>query len=156
MYYQDEKDEQPDQQTIRPYVSDNTSFMRWSTELEKIHDLIDQNFLENHRERIIDINKFLPLANITSAESNSLFRLRRMNMTMARDAELRDLAEETALDNVADYNTTRGQNGFYQKALITQRREWKDQSENDKKKPLFGRIFGQTDKQDNMNETLTN
>lgn len=153
MYYP-EKDEDTDEPTVRPYVSDNTSFMRWSTEVEKIHDLIDSKFLDDHRERVIDINKFLPLANITSQESNSLFRLRRMNMTMAKDAGLRDLAEETALDNLADYNTTRGQDGFYQKALITQRREWKDNSKDEHKKGMWGKLFGQADKYKNMKENV--
>ena len=153
MYYE-EPDDSPMDPAVRPYVSDNTSFMRWSTEVEKIHDLIDNGFLDRHRERIIDINKFLPLANITNPDSNSLFRLRRMNITLARDSELRDLAEETALDNLADYNTTRGQDGFYQKALITQRREWKDNSKEEKKKGMFGRLFGQADREQNLHENL--
>ena len=128
--------------------------MRWSTEVEKVHDLIDNGFLERHRARVIDINKFLPLANITNPESINLFRLRRMNMSMEWDAGLIELAEETALDNLADYNTTRGQEGFYQKALITQRREWKDNSQDNKKKGMIGRLFGQADREQNQMDTM--
>jgi len=153
MYYEEPDDEQIDR-AVRPYISDNTSFMRWSTEIEKVHDLIDKDFIDRHRARIIDINKFLPLSNITSPESNSLFRLRRMNMSMEHDAGLIDLSEETALDNLADYNTTRGQNGFYQQALITQRREWKDNSKEEKRKGLWGKMFGNADRENAQMENM--
>ena len=51
-----------------------------------------------------------------------------MNMSMAKDAGLMDLADETMLDNLADCQTSRGLGGFYQNALITQKREWMDKS----------------------------
>ena len=63
-------------------------------------------------------------------------------MRMAWDNGLVDVAIETALSNVADYNTTRGQEGFYQKALITQRREWEDKTQQEKKQGLFSRLIG--------------
>lgn len=143
----DETEETDEDQRPR-YVSDNTSFMRWSTEVEPKAGVINEDFLKRNKERIMDIDKFLPLANIKSAKSIKLFHLRRMNMTMAKDAGLHDLAEETALDNIADYNTTRGTDGFYQKALITQRREWSD-SEEEKKQTgvLKNLIRGKRDEQ---------
>jgi len=123
------------------YVSDNTAFMRWSTELEKIHKVIDEDFLTRNRHRIIDINKFLPLSNITNPRMIKLSRLRRMNMQLAQDAGLSDLAEETTLDNVADYQMSRGNQGFYQKALITQRREWKDSSNQEKRTGMLKNLL---------------
>lgn len=123
-----------------PYISDNTAFMHWSTELEQVHDVIDSNFLKRNRHRVGDINKFLPLANITTREQLQLFRLRRMNMTMACDAGLSNLADETMLDNLADYNTSRGLNGFYQNALITTKREILDKSKQDEKKGFLRQL----------------
>jgi len=132
---QDEGDPKP------RYVSDNTAFMRWSTELEKTPQVIDNKFLERNRHRIIDINKFLPLSNITNPRMIKLSRLRRMNMQLSQDAGLNDLAEETTLDNVADYQMSRGNQGFYQKALITQRREWKDSSSQEQKTGMLKNLI---------------
>ena len=122
------------------YISDNTAFMHWSTELEQVHDVIDNSFLRRNRHRVGDINKFLPLSNITSAKQLQIFRLRRMNMTMAKDAGLNNLADETMLDNLADYNTSRGIGGFYQNALITTKRELLDKSRDNEKKGFLKRL----------------
>ena len=153
-------DENPEQDPVywegRPrYISDQTAFMRWSTELEKQPGTIDEDFIKNNIHRIIDINKFLPLSFIDNPKSIKLFRLRRMNITMAKDAHLIDLADETTLDNLADYQTTRGIRGNYQKALITQRREWQDKTDIEKKKSLIGGLIrgrAEQQKQDNMEE----
>ena len=136
----DEPDEEGEEQQPR-YVSDNTSFMRWSTEIEQKPGVIDEGFLKRNKERIMDIDKFLPLSNITNAKSIKLFHLRRQCITMAKDAGLNDLAEETSLDNIADYNTTRGTEGFYQKALITQRREWHDSEEEKKRTGILKNLI---------------
>ena len=137
------------------YVSDQTAFMRWSTELEKIEHIIDNDFLEHNRHRVMDINKILPLSFIDNPKSIKLFRLRRMNIGLAKDAGLIDLADETTLDNLADYQTTRGIRGNYQNALITQRREWKDRTDPEAKKGMLGRLIrGRNDdiRQQNMEE----
>lgn len=123
-----------------PYISDNTAFMHWSTELEQVHEVIDNDFLRRNRHRVGDINKFLPLANIKTQEQLRIFRLRRMNMTMACDAGLYNLADETMLDNLADYNTSRGIDGFYQNALITTKREILDKSKQQEKKGFLKQL----------------
>lgn len=135
------------------YVSDQTAFIRWSTELEQVHNIIDNDFLKRNSHRVIDINKILPLSFIDNPKSIKLFRLRRMNMGLARDAGLIDLADETVLDNLADYQTTRGIRGNYQKALITQRREWQDKTDPENKKSgIIGRMIkGRGDEQREMN-----
>jgi len=122
------------------YISDNTAFMHWSTELEQVHDVIDNSFLRRNRHRVGDINKFLPLSNITTSKQLQIFRLRRMNMTMAKDASLDNLADETMLDNLADYNTSRGIGGFYQNALITTKRELLDKSHEKEKKGFLKQL----------------
>jgi len=137
------------------YVSDQTAFMRWSTEIEKTDKVIDTKFLSENRHRVMDINKILPLSFIDNPKSIKLFRLRRMNMGLAKDAGLWDLADETTLDNLADYQTTRGIRGNYQNALITQRREWKDRTDPETKKGIFGKLIkGRNEelKQQNMEE----
>lgn len=123
------------------FISDQTAFMRWSTELEKVNDIIDKDFLIRNKHRVMDINKILPLSFIENPRSLQLFRLRRINIGLSTDAGLMDLADETTLDNLADYQTTRGIRGNYQKALITQRREFKDNRLEEKKASLLSRIL---------------
>jgi len=137
--YTEEEEQQLDRKPR--YISDNTAFMRWSTELEKTPEVINNEFLKRNKHRIIDINKFLPLSNITNPRLIKLSRLRRMNMQLSNDAGLTDLADETTLDNLADYQMSRGQQGFYQKALITQRREWKESSDREKKTGLLKNLL---------------
>ena len=136
------------------FVSDQTAFIRWSTEIEKVDNIIDDKFLARNRYRVIDINKILPLGFIDNPKSIKLFRLRRMNMGHEKDAGLFDLAEETVMDNLADYQTTRGIRGNYQNALITQRREWRDRTENASKKGLFGRLIRSRNDEENLKSNL--
>ena len=72
-------------------------------------------------------------------------------MTHEKDAGLFENAAETVLDNLADYQTTRGINGNFQKALITQRREWQDRTTPETRKGLLGRMIrGRADEQRNL------
>ena len=162
MRYTDEtEDEEEGQDPVywegRPrYISDQTAFMRWSTELEKVHDIIDKEFLVRNRHRVMDINKILPLAFIENPRSLQLFRLRRINIGLSTDANLMDLADETTLDNLADYQTTRGIRGNYQKALITQRREFKDNNLENKRQGLLNKLLrGKQDEQPDSLEEVT-
>ncbi|MBD3321807.1 MAG: hypothetical protein GF350_11990 [Chitinivibrionales bacterium] len=132
---------------IRPYVSDQTAFMRWSTELEKIHDIIDKEFLYRNRHRVMDINKILPLSFISNPKAIKLFHLRRQLIELSKDAGLDDLADATVLDNLADYQTTRGTNGNYQNALITTKREWLDRTHSNKNRGLWGKLVKGNDRQ---------
>lgn len=115
--------------------------MRWSTELEKIHDIIDKDFLHRNRHRVIDINKILPLSFISNPKAIKLFHLRRQLIELSNDANLTGLADATVLDNLADYQTTRGTHGNYQNALITTKREWLDRTQNNSKKGVWGKLI---------------
>ena len=128
--------------------------MRWSTELEQIHDLVDSNFFKKNKQRIIDINKFLPLAFIENPKEKKLYRLRRMNMDLCTEAELNDLADTTVLDNLADYQTTRGSRGNYQNALITQRKEWKDNTSEEKKQSFLSKVVKGKRKTENVENLM--
>ena len=60
---------------------------------------------------------------------------------------MHELAAETILSNLADYQTTRGIRGNFQNALITQKREWYDKT-NPEKKGLFSKVIrAKTDEQ---------
>ena len=128
--------------------------MRWSTELEQIHDLVDSNFFKKNKQRIIDINKFLPLAFIENPKEKKLYRLRRMNMDLATEAGLDDLADTTVLDNLADYKTTRGSRGNYQNALITQRKEWKDNTSEEKTQSFLSKVVKGKRKTENVEHLM--
>lgn len=128
--------------------------MRWSTEIEQIHDLIDKEFLQKHKQRVIDINKFLPLSFIDNPREKKLYRLRRINMDLAIEADLEDLADVTVLDNLADYQTTRGTHGNYQKALITQRREWEEKGKEEKKLGFLSKIVKGKRKEEEITELV--
>jgi len=153
-YEEDQDEEYTDRKGEPRYISDNTAFMRWSTELEKIHKVIDSDFLEENRHRVGDLNKFLPLSNITNPHMIKLLRLRRMNMSMAKDAGLMDVADETMLDNLADCQTSRGMGGFYQNALITQKREWLDKSKSGEKQGLIKNIVRGKRDEDQYNTAI--
>lgn len=130
------------------YISDNTAFMHWSTELEQNKDIMDNKFMKRNRHRVGDINKILALSNITSPRTIKLAHLRRMNMSLANDAGLVEVADETMLDNIADYQTSRGIHGFYQKALITQRRELLDNQKKEEKKGILQNLFRGAEQQE--------
>ena len=139
MRYEEPEGEYPE--PVRPYVSDQTAFMRWSTELEKVHDVIDNEFLQRNRHRVIDINKILPLSFISNPKAIKLFHLRRQLIDLSNDAGLQGLADSTVLDNLADYQTTRGTNGNYQNALITTKREWLDRTHTENKRGVWGKLI---------------
>ena len=135
------------------YISDQTAFMRWSTEIEPTDHIIDEDFMERNKHRIMDINKILPLSFIDNPKSIKLFRLRRMNMGLAKDAGLDDLVDETILDNLADYQTTRGISGNYQNALITQKREWQDRTEKEKR-GMLSKFFRNKSEEESIKQSL--
>ena len=118
--------------------SDTTQFMRMQTEIEKKDNLIDDKFIIKHKSRIIACNKFAPLSNISNPKQIQIQRLRNIKIDLLEAAGLYDVAERTALDSVSDFQISRGMGGFYQKALITQRYEMKDDARKDKASRLGG------------------
>jgi hypothetical protein len=122
------------------YISDNTAFMRWSTEFEKTEGLTDNAFMQRFMYKIIALNKFSALSNLTNPRQIKLIRCRNNNANLAWDAELFDTALGSSLDTVNDYQMSRGVGGFFQNALITQKREWLDKSRNEEKKGILGQL----------------
>jgi len=151
-----DEDDEPVYWEGRPkYIGEQTGFMRWSTEIEPKKDVINKDFMKDNKYLIMDIDKILALSFIDNPKSLKLFRLRRQLTILSKDASLDELAGETILANLADYQTTRGIRGNYQNALITQKREWLDKTKNQEKKGLFGRLVkarNDEEKMQDMNE----
>jgi len=127
-----EEDEETDIPSYLAHIGEQTAFMKWNTEMEQKPYVVSKEFLQRHRNLIIDIDKFLPLSNINSAKAIKLFHLRRNNIMLADTAGLHDIGEKTALSNVADYNTTRGIGGFLQNAIITERKMLEERKSGEK------------------------
>lgn len=135
------------------YVSDQTAFMRWSTEPEK-GDLFDKEIFDSFKYKIMAVTKFPALANIKNEKTVRLIRLQVLDAELAWDAGLKKLAISTVLDIINTYQISRGINGFFQNALITQRKEWRDRSESEKKRGLLGDILKGNDKEQTQQEAM--
>jgi hypothetical protein len=107
-------------------ISNQTAYERMQTQVEQIEHLIDSNFFERHKPRIISINKSA-MGNIKNKRYFQLDRIRRMKMDLLLEAGLYEEAEICALDNVADINLTRADGGFYSKNKVTQRHMVKEE-----------------------------
>jgi len=115
--------------------------LRWSNEIEPRKDVIDEDFLKRNRLLVMDSSKLLPLGNIRDKKTIKLLRIRRLNAIGEMDAGLWNLAEQTIMANIADIQTSRAASGFNAKLEVTQRREWVEKSQFEKKKSLFGRLI---------------
>lgn len=125
------------------YMSDNTTYMKWVTEIEPKKDMMDSDFIRRNKLLLMFADKFAPLANFNDPQMMALHKLKMMNMELAMEAGLTDIAEETVISAIDDIQLSRGDHGFFQKALITQRHEIKEQrTEGEKKVGFFNKLFG--------------
>ena len=136
-------DEHELQQLKASYMSDNTAYMKWSTELEPKKDVMDGEFMNRNRNLILFADKFAPLANFTEPRLMQLHKLKQLNMILAQSAGLDSTAEETVISAIDDIQVSRGDHGFYQRALITQRHELQQEEHSDtqKKVGFFNKLF---------------
>ena len=124
-------------------MSDNTAYMKWVTEIEPKKDMIDSDFIKRNRLLLMFADKFAPLANFNDPQMMALHKLKMLNMELAMEAGLTDIAEETVISAIDDIQLSRGDHGFFQKAIITQRHEIKEQrTEGEKKVGFFNKLFG--------------
>ena len=133
MYYNYEKnndDENPDRDG---YTSQENAFIKYITQLDAIPHIIDTEFLHKYRRRVLFSGKIKGLSFIRNPKTIKLFSCQRNNLGLEEDAGLDELADETVFDNIDICQITRGTNGNLQNALITQKREFKDSSEQKKK-----------------------
>ena len=124
-------------------ISDNTAYMKWSTEIEPKKNIINDDFLYRNRISIMGLDKFAPLANFTDLRLMRLHKLKMMIIDLEMEAGLVESAEQTALSAIDDIQVSRGEKGFYQRALITQRQEFESSevTEAQKKVGFFNKLF---------------
>lgn len=142
-------DEKELEQRKGQMISDNTAYMKWSTEIEPKKNIITDDFLHRNRISIIGLDKFAPLANFTDAKMIRLHKLKMIIIDLQMSAGLTEGAEQTALSAIDDIQVSRGDRGFYQKALITQRQEFEtsDNTETQKRVGFFNKLFSKKEPQ---------
>lgn len=124
------------------YMSDNTAYMKWITEIEPKKDMMDSDFIKRNKLLLMFADKFAPLANFTDPQMMALHKLKMLNMELAMEAGLTDIAEETVISAIDDIQLSRGDHGFFQNALNTQRHEIKEQkTEGEKRTSFFNKLF---------------
>jgi len=140
-------DEKEIQTMKAAYISDNTAYMRWSTEIEPKKDVIDSDFMRRNSNYIIMADKFAPLANFNDPRLIQLHKLKMINLTLEMNAGLKDSAELTVISAIDDIQVSRGDKGFYQRALITQRHEMQneDRTTVERKVGFFNKLFSKKD-----------
>jgi len=140
-------------QLKREILSDATSHQRWATEIQKDDDILGifpKDFIERHKNRVRALNKFPALGFFTDKRIYRLERRRRIIMTLAKNAGLKETAEEAALDTLMDINMSRGWEGAYSKINVTERHEHKIQETKSGSEKIRGisRLFGKKDEQE--------
>lgn len=146
-------DEDEIRQLRSQYMSDNTTYMKWVTEIEPKRDMMDSAFIQRNKLMLMFADKFAPLANFTDPQMMSLHKLKMLNMELALEAGLVEIAEETVISAIDDIQLSRGDHGFFQKALITQRHELTEQrTEGEKKVGFFNKLFGGRKPQDEQEQ----
>ena len=137
-------DEREIQQQRTAYMSDNTAYMKWATEIEPKRSLIDDDFFTRNKLGIIAIDKTLPMGNFVEPRQKQLFSLKRLNLVLELNAGLIDSAEQTVTSMLGDVQMSRCDNGFFQKALFTQRQELQqeDRTPVERKRGLLAGILG--------------
>lgn len=126
------------------YMSDNTAYMKWSTEIEPKKNMTDSDFFNRNRILLLFADKFAPLANFTEPRMLALHKLKMLNHELAEAAGLESVCEKTAISAIDDIQISRGNQGFFQRAIITQRHELQEQrtTEAQKKVGFFNKLFG--------------
>jgi len=117
-------------------VSDTSQFIVSSTTIDK-QTLKDPRFVEKFENEILSIDKFAPLSQIDTIDQQYT-RLIWMDIIFAKRMGMEDRAKRKALEIVRLYNESRGREGFFQKALITQRQELLARQEQEEKQRKKG------------------
>lgn len=129
------------------YSSQENAFIKYVTQLDAIPGVVDNKFLRRFARRVLFSGKIKALSFISNPKTIKLNSCMRNNMSLCEDAGLEELADETVFDNIDVCTVTRGTRGNLQYALITQKREFKDTSDKEKKRGLLGRIVKNQEEQ---------
>jgi len=147
-------DEKEIQTMKAAYMSDNTAYMRWSTEIEPKQNVIDADFMRRNSNYILMADKFAPLANFNDPRLIQLHKLKMNNLTLEMQLGLTHSAELTAISSIDDIQVSRGDKGFYQRALITQRHEMQNEERTttEKKVGFFNKLFSKKESPPQQNQ----
>jgi len=132
MYYRN-PDESDEPENENNYTSQENAFIKYITQLDAIPNIIDNEFLKKYRRHVLFSGKIKGLSFINNPKTVQLNSCMRNNIALCEGAGLDELADKTVFDNIDICQVTRGTKGNLQLALITQRREFRDTSEQNKK-----------------------
>jgi len=156
MRYRPPYQEQNEGEQLDQIISDQTAMLRWSTEIEEKEHITNTQFLEDHKDLIRQIEKFTPLGFFNDKRQLQLRKCYILNTILAKNAGLRDVAEETSLCSIDVAKASRGWQGNYSNVLVTQiqRHDIKEQltSETQKKIGRFNRLWNKKPPQEEQVE----
>ena len=99
-------------------------------------------------------SKLSATGNINNPATIELLRCRRNNYIDLVRARLTGLAEETALLNIADVQTTRSIDGFNAKLMHTSIKRWEDNEKPEEKKGFLSRFMKREEKEQEKGESM--
>jgi len=102
------------------FISEDTAKARWETEIEPKDNIVDNDFMKRNKYKINSINKFPALAFYNDYKYLLLRRNRNLQIAICAAEGLDDICEELVLDNIDDAQVSRGWNGNYTIAKITE------------------------------------
>lgn len=127
--------------SLDTYTSQENAFIKYITQIDAIPNIVDNDFFKKYYRHVLFSGKFKGLSFINNPKTVKLNSLQRIDMNMEEDAGLEDSANRTLFDNIDICQVTRGTKGNLQYALITQRQEFKDTSEQEKKKSILSHLM---------------
>jgi len=142
-------DEKEIQNLKTAYMSDRTTYIRGLTEIEPKRILITDEFMERYTNQLGFVDKWTPLANFQEPKEKHLHKLKMINAQLALDNGLTDVANETLISAWDDIQVSRGDKGFFQNALNTERHEIQEERKTDTERRVgfFNKLFSKKEPQ---------
>lgn len=142
-------DENEIQHIKNAYMSDRTTYIRSLTEIEPKHILITDDFLESYKTQLGFVDKWTALANFVEPKEKHLHKLKMLTAMLALDNGQIDIANESLISAWDDIQVSRGDKGFFQNALNTERHEIHEERKTDaeRKVGFFNKMFSKKEPQ---------
>jgi hypothetical protein len=136
-------DEKEIQNIKTAYMSDRTTYIRGLTEIEPKRILITDEFLEDYKVLLGFPDKWTCLANFVEPKEKHLHKVKMLNASLALNNGQVDVANETLISAWDDVQVSRGDKGFFQNALNTERHEIQEERKTDveRKVGFFNSLF---------------
>lgn len=136
-------DEKEIQNLKTAYMSDRTTYIRGLTEIEPKRILITDDFMDAYKTQLGFMDKWTPLANFQEPKEKHLHKIKMMNAMLALNNGQVDVANETLISAWDDIQVSRGDKGFFQNALNTERHEIQEEHRTgtERKVGFFNKLF---------------